>query len=441
MIGVREKSGIYLTNFVELQQQLAQDGCLWLQPLRRAALERFVKLGLPTTKLEEWKYTSVAPIAKVQFLPAQHEPGRLSVKELMRLPVANISECCSRMAFINGHYSQELSSLDLPEGVKAMSLAEAIKNEIPGVKAHLARHASYENHTFVALNTAFMEDGAYLEIPDGLILEKPVYLLFISIASQQATISHPRNLIVFGSNSQAKIIEGYIGYGDGIYFTNAVTEIVIGENVVVEHYKLQDEGERAFHIATIQSHQERSSSFTGHLISLGGALVRNDVGALLDGEGAECTLNGLYMTAGNQHVDNHTVIVHAKPHGTSRELYKGILSGRSTAVFNGSIIVRKGAQRTDARQVNKNLLLSEDATINSKPQLEINADDVKCSHGTTIGQIERDSLFYLRARGVGQKDARNILTYAFANEVVNQMKVESVRSELEETLFEWLSRS
>jgi Fe-S cluster assembly protein SufD len=441
MMRVKQTSGIYLTNFAELERRLARDGHPWLDQLRRAAIEKYARIGLPTTKLEEWKYTNVAPIAKVRFQTASYELGRLSAEKLGHLPVASISEGCSRMVFVNGHYSQQLSSLDLPEAVKAISLAEAIKSQLPAVRAHLARHASYENHAFVALNTAFIEDGAYLEIPSGLILEKPLYLLFISIAGEQATLSHPRSLIVVGSNSQVKIIEGYVGYGSGVYFTNAVTEIIAGENAVVEHCKLQDEGEAAFHIATVQLHQERSSNLIQHSISLGGSLVRNDVSALLDGEGAECTLNGLYLTAGNQHVDNHTVIVHAKPYGTSRELYKGILGGRSTAIFNGSIIVRKGAQRTDARQVNKNLLLSEDAAINSKPQLEINADDVKCSHGTTIGQIERDSLFYLRARGISCEDARNILTYAFANEVLSQMKISQVRSKLEEILFERLSRS
>jgi Fe-S cluster assembly protein SufD len=238
-------------------------------------------------------------------------------------------------------------------------------------------------------------------------------------------------LIIAGSDSQVSIIEDYLALGIASYFTNAVTEIVAGDNSVIEHYKLQAENEEAFHIATIQVRQARSSSFAQHSISFGGALVRNDVNVALDGEGAECTLNGLYVTARNQHVDNHTVIDHIKPHCTSRELYKGILDDKSSAVFNGSIIVREDAQKTDARQSNKNLLLSEEATINSKPQLEINADDVKCAHGTSIGHLDEDSIYYLRSRGVGLTEARTVLTYGFANDVLNRMKLEAVRVRLE----------
>jgi len=238
-------------------------------------------------------------------------------------------------------------------------------------------------------------------------------------------------LIVAGSGSQAQIIESYIGLSDSVYFTNAVTEIVAGENAVVEYYKLQDESEQAFHIGVLQVHQDRNSNFTSHTITLGGGLVRNDLNAVLNGSGIECSLNGLYVTSGRQHVDNHTVIDHCKPHGTSRELYKGILGGKSSAVFNGSIVVRKDAQKTDARQSNKNLLLSEGATINSKPQLEINADDVKCTHGTSIGHLDEDSVFYLRSRGVGPDEARTILTYGFADDVLNRMKLDAIRVRLE----------
>ncbi len=444
MIGVKETQNIFLPNFAELEKRVARDGQLWLHPLRKQAFERFVELGFPTTKLEEWKYTSVAPIARLQFQPARYVDN-LTAERLSDFPVADIAfdQECSRLVFVNGHFSRKLSSLDLPQGVKAISLAEAVCTENEIVKAHLARYAKRENaaQAFVALNTAFIEDGAFIEIPDNLILDRPVFLLFVSTAGEQPMASHPRNLIVVGNNSQASIIEGYVGIEDKIYFVNAVTEIVAGENAVVEHYKLQHESLSAFHVATVQAHQARSSNFVSHSISFGGALVRNDTNSTLDGEGAQCTLNGLYLTAGNQHVDNHTMIDHARPHGTSRELYKGILDGNSTAIFNGSIVVRKDAQKTDARQTNKNLLLSEEATVNSKPQLEINADDVKCSHGTTIGHLEEDSIFYLRSRGIGEEQSRNLLIFAFANDVLGQMKVESVRARLEPRLLAQLSEA
>ena len=297
---------------------------------------------------------------------------------------------------------------------------------------------SYQHQAFVALNTAFLEDGAFIEIPRGVTAAAPIYILFVSTADEP-NASHPRSLILVGDNSQASIIEDYVSLGEATCFTNAVTEIIAGENSVVEHYKLQAENEQAFHISTVQVRQARSSSFTSHSISFGGSLARNDVNVALAGSGAECTLNGLYMTSNKQHVDNHTVVDHLKPHCNSRELYKGILDDRSSAVFNGSVIVRKDAQKTDARQSNKNLLLSEGATINSKPQLEINADDVKCAHGTSIGHLDEDSIYYLRSRGIGLNEARTVLTYGFANDVLNRMKVDAVRVRLECALLARLS--
>jgi len=249
-----------------------------------------------------------------------------------------------------------------------------------------------------------------------------------------ATVSHPRNLILAGDDSQTMIVESYIGLNNALYFTNAVTEIVAGENAVVAHYKLQRESEEAFHISTVQASLNHSSNFSSHSIDLGGALVRNDVNAVLDGKGIECTLDGLYMVAGRQHVDNHTRIDHVKPHCSSRELYKGVLGGRSKGVFNGKIYVHKDAQKTDAKQTNKNLLLSEDAVINTKPQLEIYADDVKCTHGTTIGQLDQEAIFYLRSRGIDLEAARGLLTYAFASEMIGRIKVEPVRAQLEHLL-------
>ncbi|HSB08009.1 MAG TPA: Fe-S cluster assembly protein SufD [Blastocatellia bacterium] len=432
MIAAKELPGAYVSSFARLEKALSRDGQGWLASLRKEAISRFAELGFPTTKLEEWKYTDVSPIAKTSFQAAEFRADGLPAERLSDLPLAHaaFSECCSRIVFVNGHYNPQLSSPDLPERVLAGSLSAAIKRNASNLQKHLARYASIERHAFVALNTAFMEDGAFIEIPTGVAVETPIHLLFVSTADEPIA-AHPRNLIIVGDNSQASIIEDYVALGDAGYFTNAVTEIIAGENSVVDHYKLQAESERAFHIATVQVHQARASSFTAHSVSLGGGIVRNDVNVVLDGEGAECALNGLYVTAHDQHVDNHTVIDHAKPHCISREIYKGILDDQSSAVFNGSIVVRKDAQKTDARQSNKNLLLSEYATINSKPQLEINADDVKCSHGTSIGHLEEDSIYYLRSRGIGVDEARAVLTYGFANDVLNRMKLDAVRVRLE----------
>jgi len=440
MIAVKETPDVFLSHFARLEEKLEREGNAWLHKVRTDAIGRFAELGFPTTRLEEWKYTNVAPISRIPFQAAEFRWDGLAEERLAELPLAHsaFSECCSRIVFINGHYSPQLSSPDLTERVVVGSLASAIKQNTRTVKEHLARYADYQHQAFVALNTAFLEDGAFVEIPRGVRTSAPIYILYVTTADEPIA-SHPRALIIAGAESQASIIEDYLALGEGSYFTNAVTEIVAGENSVVEHYKLQAESEAAFHVSTVQVSQARSSSFTSHSISFGGALARTDVNVALNGDGAECSLNGLYRAANAQHVDNHTVIDHIKPHCSSRELYKGILDGQSSAVFNGSIIVRKDAQKTDARQSNKNLLLSEGATINSKPQLEINADDVKCAHGTSIGHLDEDSVYYLRSRGIGLNEARAVLTYGFANDVLNRMKVDAVRVRLECALLARLS--
>jgi len=440
MTAVKETRELFLSHFARLDEKPGRREDSWLREIRRDAIGRFAALGFPTTRLEDWKYTSVAPIARIPFQAAEFRWDGLTEERLAELPLAHsaFSECCCRIVFLNGHYSPQLSSSDLPRGLRVGSIASAIKQDPSRVKEHLARHAEYQQQAFVALNTAFLEDGAFIEIPSGVTLDAAIYVLFVS-TSDEPIASHPRSLIIAGNNSHAAVVEEHIGLAEGIYLTNAVTEIVAGENSVIEHYKLQAENEDAFHISTVMASQSRGSVFTSHSVSFGGALVRNDVNVALNGEGAETTLNGLYVSDNHQHVDNHTVIDHRMPHCNSRELYKGILDDQSSAVFNGSIIVRKDAQKTDARQSNKNLLLSEGATINSKPQLEINADDVKCAHGTTIGHLDEDSIYYLRSRGIGLTEARTVLTYGFANDVLNRMKVDAVRVRLECALLARLS--
>ena len=430
MAQVSEELDRYLLDFERFETDGATRAASWVHELRTAAVARFAELGFPTTRHEEWKYTAVAPIAKVPFTRLGHEGPVLLSGALERLGFG-LSEG-ARLVFVNGRYSEEFSSLRaLPGGVRMGSLASALAADSERIQPHLARSARHQDHAFVALNTAFIEDGAFLNVPAGKVVGDPIHLLFISTARGTATASHPRNLIVVGNNSQVTIVETYVGSDTAVYFTNAVTEIVVGENAALDHYKLQRESEEAFHVATLQVHQARNSTVASHSIALGGALVRNDVNVILDGEGGECTLDGLYMTTGQQHVDNHTRIDHARPHGLSRQLYKGILGGQSRGVFNGKIVVHPAAPKTDAKQTNKNLLLSGDALIDTKPQLEINNNDVKCTHGSSIGRLDEESIFYLRSRGIGEEMARDLLTYAFASEIINRIRGEPLRATLE----------
>lgn len=405
-----------------------------LSARRQIAFDRFAALGFPTTRDEEWKYTSVAPIARATFRLATPEDGR-SLTPDTPLPLGDVTRC--RLVFINGVFAPRLSVVEgLPDGVVVGSLS-AMAQEAEAVERHLARYARWDDRAFVALNTALMTDGAFLYLPRGAVVEEPIHFLFLSIARAEPLVTYPRALIVAEETSQATIVESYVGEPGAVYFTNAVTEIVLAEGAVLDHYRVQRESAAAFHIATQQVYQSRSSTFTTHSVQLGGGLVRNDINAVLDGPGGECTLNGLYVVDGHRHVDNHTAIDHAQPHCNSHELYKGILDGHGTAVFNGKIYVRQGAQKTDAKQTNQNLLLSEDATINTKPQLEIFADDVRCTHGATVGQLDRDALFYLRSRGIGVEAARALLTHAFATDILSRVKVEPLRRELETLLEEF----
>jgi Fe-S cluster assembly protein SufD len=363
----------------------------WLQELRDAGFQRFAELGFPTTHDEEWRFTNVALIARTAF----------------RIVRSN-------------------RILVLPSGVNELGPQDAF-----------ARTTAFDHkpgqNAFSALNTAFLNEITVIEVPAGAVIQQPIEITHTVPESPEAVAVHPRTLVLVGANAHCTIVETF--QGAGIYFTNAVTEIVAGQSAVVDHYKVQQESRRAYHIATMQATLGRSANFSSHSISLGGALVRNDANAVLS-EGTEATLNGLYLVNGAQHVDNHTVIDHAKPHGTSHELYKGVLDGKAVAVFNGRIIVRKDAQKTDSKQTNKNLVLSDDATINTKPELQILADDVRCTHGATIGQLDAEAAFYLQSRGIGRKEARSMLTYAFAQDIVDRIKVPALKESLEKTLFE-----
>ncbi len=438
MTMMKQETQTYLAHFEELEKRGGGNGSLPLSSLRREAIGRFVALGFPTLKHEEWKYTNIAPIARVPFQPAGRDERAVTEHDLK--PFGDVARC--RLVFVNGHFAPHLSSdvSQLPLGVKAGSLADVLRSDNAVVEAHLAQYADYSNHTFVALNTALMEDGAFVHVSRNQVVEEPIHLLFITTADGKPSVSHPRNLVVLDENSQATVVETYIGSvraaTEGCsYFMNAVTELVAAGNARLDHIKIQGENEAAFHIATVQAQLSRSSTMTSFSISVGGALVRNDINAVLGGEGSEVTLNGLYVVKGTQHVDHHTLIVHAQPHCPSHELYKGILDDKATAVFNGKIYVRPGAQKTDAKQTNQNLLLSQEATINTKPQLEIYADDVRCTHGATVGPLDADALFYLRSRGISADEARALLTYAFASDIFSRIKAEPLRTRLEELLF------
>jgi Fe-S cluster assembly protein SufD len=345
------------------------------------------------------------------------------------------------LTFFNGSYVPGLSKLrEIPKGLRAGSLASAWKNHGPLLERHLGRYADPRAHAFVALNAAFFEDGAFIEVPKGAVLQKPLHILQISYGGGRTTVSYPRNLILVGDTGQATIIETFFSLEEDTTFTNTVTEIVAAEGALVDYCKVQQESDAAYHYGRVQVDQARSSSVATHTIQLGGMLTREEVQTVLGGEGAESLLHGLYVITGRQHVDNHTTIDHASAHCSSREVYKGVLEGKSQGVFNGKIIVRPDAQKTDSKQSNKNLLLSEDAIINTKPQLEIFADDVKCTHGATVGQIDQEAVFYLRSRGIGAEEARRLLTYAFANDIMERIKFQPLRERLAERLYVRLAR-
>jgi Fe-S cluster assembly protein SufD len=420
----------------EIDLPLSVGAPSWLVTLRRNAFDRFAALGFPTTHDEDWKYTNVGTIAKTLF-----EPGQLAAAKPERFPLTDMG-CATRLVFVNGHFSRDLSSEGHPQcGVRVHSLKQLVLDGSQILESHFARSARFDNQAFVALNTALAEDGAVVEVDRDAVPGEPIHLLFLSVPNGRPTVSYPRILIVAGRGSQASVIETYVGVGGSACFTNAVTEIVLGDGAVFDHYRIQRESGQAFHVATVQAVQGRHSVLSSHNVALGAALARNDVNSVLDAEGAECVLNGLFFAAGARHVDNHTLLDHAKPHCQSRELYKGILAGRGVGVFNGKILVRKDAQKTNAIQSSRNLLLSAEAVVNTKPQLEIFADDVRCTHGATVGQIDREALFYMQSRGIPAGVARQLLIHAFAGEVLDHMKWQPAREKLAAELHGILSEA
>jgi Fe-S cluster assembly protein SufD len=431
---VREENK-YATAFREGMQDLRADEPSWLRRLREKSFERFERIGFPGVENEEWKYTNVAPIVRRKFAPVLSRNGTTLANNDALASFIYEEARHSRLVFVNGILRNELSSLaGLPDGVLAMDLSAALRDGQyeSTIRGPLEESANADQNGFAVLNTALFSGGLFLKIPRGLSVEAPIHLLFISDAQVgDATASFPRVLVVAEENSDARIIESYASRDDGVYLTNAIVDVVLGSGARLEHYKLQRESASAFHVAATRVDLGANAVYNTTTINFGAALSRHNIDVRMDHEGAECSVDGLYMMDGNQHTDTHSVIDHCQPRCRSHQLYKGILDGKSRAVFNGKVFVRHGAQQTDARQTNKNLLLSKEARIDTKPQLEIFADDVKCTHGAAVGQLEDDEIFYLESRGIRPELARNLLTYGFAGEVIEKIKIDSIRRELD----------
>ncbi len=439
MIEVAEELNTYFEDFERLVKCPAGRRSAWLNSIRQNAFARFTETGFPSTKQEAWRFTNVAPVSRIPFERPVGKADGLTSSELASFTFEE--EKCCQLVFVNGVFSDRLSSLTtLPRGARVRSLALALAKDRNRLEPYLTKLAGWEASPFTALNTAFLAEGAFVYLPPGTVLPEIIHLLFLSDARGHKMVTHPRILIIADRGCQVSIVESYAGREDGAYFTNAVTEIVAENDSIVDYHKIQRESGRAFHLSALHVLQQHNSRFTSNAISLGSALARNDINVVLNADGAECTLNGLYVTAENQHIDNHTTIDHARPNCSSREVYKGILDDHSTGVFNGKIIVRPNAQKTNAKQTNRNLLLSNDALVNSTPQLEIFADDVKCTHGATIGQLDDDELFYLRSRGIDENSARTILTYAFASEILSAVRIKPIQCQIDLVLLTRLTR-
>ena len=425
MPAVTEELSTYLDIFGSRAEK-RRAGPAWLVERRNRGMQQFAEQGFPSTKHEEYRYTNLAPIAKTPFRIAGG--GAVTFDDLAPFLYNEIKG--DRLVFVNGQFSRPLSSVAAPKA--AVTTIGTLLADNPAVIApHLARYSTERNNPLAALNSALFSDGAVVRIPAHNAWNVPVHLVFVSTADAPDTATHPRVLVIAERDSEAAVIETHCGFGETPYWTNAVTEIVAADNARLDHYRLQQETLSAFHTSLVEIHQGRDANVTTHSVSFGGALVRNDVEVVLEDENSECTMNGLYAINGRQHVDNRTCVDHTMPHCTSHQLYKGVLDGYARGVFGGKIIVRPDAQKTDAFQSNKNLLLSENADVNTKPQLEIDANDVKCSHGATIGQIDDEAAFYLRSRGLGESEARSLLTYAFAADLLERMKFAPIRDRFE----------
>jgi Fe-S cluster assembly protein SufD len=419
----------YAESFGGFEKSAASHNLAWLKKLRQDGFARFSEVGFPTTRDEDWRFTNPGAISKTAFHLVRNGHSLPSAKDLEKFQIPGVG---AKLVFVDGRFAEKLSSIGpLPAGVTVGNLAAEIARDPAAVEKHLGRYLNMQRDAFGALNTAFLEDGAYVHVSKGVVAADPISVLYVSTEHDSPAVNHPRNLIVAEENSQLTIVEDYISIGGGQALCNTVTELVAADHSVVSHYMIEREHAGAFNVSTLRIQQGRAADVSSHSVLLGGALVRNNVHPVLAGEGGECLINGLFIGNGRQHLDNYMLVEHASPHCGSRQFYNGILDGHSHGVFHGRIIVHKDAQKTDAKQTNRNLLLSDTAQIDTKPQLEIYADDVKCTHGATIGQMEENSLFYLRSRGIDEMSARRLLLVAFASECMDRMKEGPVRTHIE----------
>ena len=427
-------------------EALAPASPAWVKERRDAAAKRFAETGFPNTRQEDWRFTNVSPIAEAKFPLAQGGFARAASL------VAGVGMKGSvRLAIVNGEFNAALSDLSaLPKGLRIASLRDGVRDGTDGLEAHLARVFAIDAHPFAALNTSHLDDGVAIFVAKGAVVETPVHIVTVTGSDLSAealakgdsapVAAHPRVLVVAGEGSQARVAHTFIGAPGSTYFNNAVVEVVVGEGAVLDYYTDQRESDQAYHVANVQAHVAAKGVFSSHAFLTGARIMRHDIGIALKGEGADCTMNGVYLVDGERLMDTHTSLDHAMPHCTSHELYKGILAGKARAVFNGRIIVRIDAQKTDAKQTNRALLLSDEATINSNPQLEIFADDVKCTHGAAVGALDEEAMFYLRARGLTAAAARDLLLHAFAGEVLDGLKIPALREQIEANFFATLAR-
>lgn len=420
----------YVKEFRRQQSSLSDD---YLAENRLDALEKFRNSGFPTRRMENWKYTDIKPITRKDFTIPARTIEQVNTGYLDKARLQDIE--CHELVFINGFYSTQFSNIKtLPDAVIIEDLANTGSSRRKLVSEHIARYADPGQHSFAALNTAFMKHGALIYVPENTVLDFPVNIIYLAGFNDKPTVIYPRNLIIMAAGSEATIIENYIGSDNADYFTNTVTEVSMHAGSRLQHCKIQQESLASYHIGNFHISQGKNSQLESHSISLGGSLVRNDIHSQLQAEGAAIMMNGLYLAGGRQHMDNHTRVDHQKPHTSSRENYRGVLNEHARGVFNGKVVVHKDAQKTDAEQSNANLLLSDDAEVDTKPELEIYANDVKCSHGATVGQLDKDMMFYLRTRALDEVTAKNLLTYAFADEVIRHIDPPALRNYLEQLI-------
>ncbi|MFQ5983943.1 MAG: Fe-S cluster assembly protein SufD [Alphaproteobacteria bacterium] len=439
MDGSRDVVAGYLAVFAEATAALPGGRLPWLGRIRDEAIERFAVAGFPTPRMEAWKFTNLAPLAQAVFKPVAASTQKVGRRALE--PFVLRERHSHLLVFVDGHVRRDLSDLGrLPAGVKLMSLAEALACEPDLIESQLGRADRIDGEALIALNTAFMADGAVLKIPRAAVIEEPVHLIFLATRKAAATAIHVRNLVLAEPGSAVTLVESYAGPGAAGYWTNAVTEVVAEEEAAVRHVKLQQEGLGAFHLAATRADLARGSTYGSFVLTTGAGLSRHEIATVLAGRNIDCRLDGLYLVRGEQHADTTTRIDHAAPEGFSKEVYKGVLMDAAHGVFQGTIVVRPDSQKTDAHQLNRNLLLSRRARVDTKPELEIHADDVKCSHGATVGELDADAVFYLRSRGLDRELAERLLVEGFVAEGLGGVEIKGVRDHLERVVDGWLAQ-